>query len=38
MRQDALETVAWVATFDFPDFERDYEFVSPWQIGSSVTR
>jgi sulfhydrogenase subunit alpha len=27
-RQDALETVAWVATFDFPDFERDYEFVS----------
>jgi sulfhydrogenase subunit alpha len=27
-RQDALETVAWVATFTFPDFDRDYEFVS----------
>jgi len=27
-RQDAAETVAWVATFTFPDFSRDYEFVS----------
>ena len=27
-REDALETVAWVATFGFPDFDRDYEFVS----------
>jgi sulfhydrogenase subunit alpha len=27
-RQDAADTLAWVATFDFPDFERDYEFVS----------
>jgi sulfhydrogenase subunit alpha len=27
-RQDALETVAWVATFGFQDFDRDYEFVS----------
>ena len=26
--EDALATVAWVATFDFPDFEMDYEFVS----------
>ena len=24
----ALETVRWVAGFDFPDFERDYEFVA----------
>ena len=24
----ALETVHWVATFSFPDFERDYEFVA----------
>ncbi len=24
----ALETVRWVATFAFPDFERDYEFVA----------
>jgi coenzyme F420-reducing hydrogenase alpha subunit len=24
----ALETVRWVATFPFPDFERDYEFVA----------
>jgi coenzyme F420-reducing hydrogenase alpha subunit len=24
----ALETVAWVAGFEFPDCERDYEFVS----------
>jgi coenzyme F420-reducing hydrogenase alpha subunit len=27
-RQDALETVNWVSTFSFPDFERDYQFVS----------
>jgi sulfhydrogenase subunit alpha len=27
-RQDAAETVAWVGTFTFPDFRRDYEFVS----------
>ena len=27
-RDWALETVAWVSTFDFPDFERDCEFVS----------
>jgi coenzyme F420-reducing hydrogenase alpha subunit len=27
-RQDALETLKWVATFSFPDFDRDYEFVS----------
>jgi coenzyme F420-reducing hydrogenase alpha subunit len=26
--QAALDTVRWVATFDFPDFSRDYEFVS----------
>jgi coenzyme F420-reducing hydrogenase alpha subunit len=26
--QAALETVEWVATLDFPDFEQDYEFVS----------
>jgi len=26
-RAAALETVRWVATFPFPDFERDYEFV-----------
>ena len=25
---DALDTVRWVAGFDFPDFERDYTFVS----------
>jgi len=24
----ALETVKWVATFPFPDFEQDYEFVA----------
>jgi coenzyme F420-reducing hydrogenase alpha subunit len=24
----SLETVKWVAGFDFPDFEQDYEFVS----------
>jgi sulfhydrogenase subunit alpha len=27
-RQDAADTVAWVAAFPFPDFERDYEFVA----------
>lgn len=27
-RDAALETVRWVATFPFPDFERDYEFVA----------
>jgi coenzyme F420-reducing hydrogenase alpha subunit len=27
-RTHALETVRWVATFDMPDFEQDYEFVA----------
>jgi coenzyme F420-reducing hydrogenase alpha subunit len=27
-RDAALETVRWVAGFDFPDFEADYEFVA----------
>ncbi|TVZ05327.1 Ni/Fe hydrogenase subunit alpha [Trebonia kvetii] len=27
-RQAALDTVAWVSAFDFPDFSRDYEYVS----------
>jgi coenzyme F420-reducing hydrogenase alpha subunit len=27
-RDRALETVRWVAGFDFPDFEQDYEFVA----------
>ena len=27
-REAALETVRWVAGFDFPDCERDYEFVA----------
>lgn len=27
-RDAALETVRWVAGFDFPDFEQDYEFVA----------
>jgi sulfhydrogenase subunit alpha len=27
-REAALETVRWVATFPFPAFERDYEFVA----------
>ena len=27
-REIALETVRWVAGFDFPDFEQDYEFVA----------
>jgi sulfhydrogenase subunit alpha len=27
-REAALKTVRWVGTFSFPEFERDYEFVS----------
>jgi coenzyme F420-reducing hydrogenase alpha subunit len=27
-REQALETVRWVSTFDMPDFEQDYEFVA----------
>jgi coenzyme F420-reducing hydrogenase alpha subunit len=27
-RDAALETVRWVAQFEFPDFEQDYEFVA----------
>ncbi len=27
-RELALEMVRWVSTFDFPDFEQDYEFVA----------
>jgi coenzyme F420-reducing hydrogenase alpha subunit len=27
-REAALETVKWVSTFNFPDFEQDYEFVA----------
>ncbi len=27
-REAALETVRWVATLSFPEFERDYEFVA----------
>jgi coenzyme F420-reducing hydrogenase alpha subunit len=27
-RDAAVETVRWAARFDFPDFERDYEFVA----------
>jgi sulfhydrogenase subunit alpha len=27
-REAALETLAWVATLPFPDFEQDYEFVA----------
>lgn len=27
-RDDALEMVAWVAEFDFPEYQMDYEFVS----------
>ncbi|MFT5130458.1 MAG: sulfhydrogenase subunit alpha [Rhodothermales bacterium] len=27
-RDAAAETVEWVASFDFPDFSRDYEFVA----------
>jgi sulfhydrogenase subunit alpha len=32
-RDAALETVRWVAGFDFPDFEQDYEFVALRQPG-----
>ena len=27
-RRDATDTLTWVAGFDFPEFDRDYEFVS----------
>jgi len=27
-RQKALEALSWMARFDFPEFERDYEFVA----------
>lgn len=27
-REAALQTLEWVSTFDFPDFEQDYTFVS----------
>lgn len=27
-REASLETIKWVSKFDFPDFERDYTFVS----------
>jgi hypothetical protein len=27
-RDEALETLRWTATFDFPGFEQDYEFVA----------
>jgi sulfhydrogenase subunit alpha len=27
-RESALETIKWVSKFDFPDFEREYTFVS----------
>ena len=33
MRDAAVETVAWAATLDFPDFEQDYEFVALDQPG-----
>ena len=32
-RAGSLETLDWVAAFTFPDFERDYEFVSLCQPG-----
>jgi len=32
-RDAALDTVAWAATLDFPDFEHDYEFVALAQEG-----
>ena len=32
-REAALETVRWVATFEFPDFEQDYEFVALRRLG-----
>jgi sulfhydrogenase subunit alpha len=28
--EEAEETLSWVATFEFPSFERDYELVSVW--------
>ncbi|HEY6016993.1 MAG TPA: nickel-dependent hydrogenase large subunit, partial [Gaiellaceae bacterium] len=33
VRDAAVETVAWAATLDFPDFEQDYEFVALDQPG-----
>ena len=27
-RESAIETVRWVSSFDFPDFEQEYQFVS----------
>ena len=33
-RQDALETVRWMATFPFPDFGHDCTFVSPMRKSS----
>lgn len=27
-REQAIETVRWVATLDFPEYQRDYEFVA----------
>ncbi|MFN8034353.1 MAG: Ni/Fe hydrogenase subunit alpha [Acidimicrobiia bacterium] len=32
-RDAAIETVRWVSTFDFPEFEQDYEFVALRQPG-----
>jgi coenzyme F420-reducing hydrogenase alpha subunit len=32
-RDAALETVRWVASFEFPDFEQNYEFVALRQPG-----
>ncbi len=32
-REEALETVRWTSTLDFPDFEEDYEFVALSQPG-----
>jgi sulfhydrogenase subunit alpha len=32
-RDLAVKTLRWVSTFNFPDFERDYEFVSLRQVG-----
>jgi len=32
-RDAALETVRWVAAFEFPEFEQDYEFVALRQPG-----
>ena len=43
-REAALETVRWVATFPFPDYEQDYEFVAlrhpdeyPFNVGRIVS-